>query len=172
MPFIRFSRKYLKKRYLVLALFAVELASLPAAAKIIERFSVIEAPTASVVLIDAVEGRKRFAVASNAPFYIRADNLSGPVSVKIHKSGKIGPTRFGDNAQMPGVALACSSLTGETRVVYQSQRETSLDRGEILSQAVVVAIHFEQETNPSFHIDVGEADSLLAERTACNSNLA
>lgn len=172
MTFATFKKKFLKKRNILIALIAVELASFPAAAKIIERLSVSEAPAVSVVLIDAINGRKRFAVASNAPFFIQTDDLIGNVTVQIHKSGQIGQSRFGDNAQMPGVSLACSRVDEEEQVIYQSLRETSLDRGEILSQAVIVAIHYDEEISPSFHFDTGEADSHFAEQSDCRPILA
>ncbi len=167
MAFSSFKNKFLRKRNIVIALIVIEIASFPAAAKMLERLSVSEAPTASVVLIDAIKGRKRFAVASNAPFYISVNDVVGNVTVKIHKSGQIGQARFGDNAQMPGVALVCSTLTGEERVLYQSKRKTSLNQGEILSQAVIVAIHFEKSADPDFTIDVGTSDSRKAKSSVC-----
>jgi len=162
----------LKKRYILSGLLGLELASLPAAAKILSQVSVSEKLTASVVLIDAKEGRKRYAVASNAPFYISADKVAGPVSVEIFKSGVIGSARFGDNAQMPGVALACSALNGEERVIYQSKRKTASGSGKILSQAVIVSIHFPDAFDPSFNIDVGESGSLKAPNSECPATLA
>ena len=167
MAFNSFKNKLLKKRNILIALIAIELASFPAAAKMLKRLSVSEAPTASVVLIDSIKGRKRFAVASNAPFYVSANDAVGNVTVQIHKSGQIGKARFGDNAQMPGAALVCSTMNGEDRVLYQSKRKTSLNQGEILSQAVIVAIHFEQSANPDFTIDVGTPDSRKAESSDC-----
>ena len=162
----------LKKRYILLGLLCLELASLPAAAKILSQISVSEKPMASVVLIDAKNGRKRYAVASNAPFYISADKATGPVSVEVYKSGVIGSSRFGDNAQMPGVAVACSSPSGEESIIYQSKRKTALGSGKILSQAVIVAIQYSDEFEPDFKIDVGESGDLKAPKADCPSTLA
>lgn len=169
MTFEDFKKTFFKKRYIIFGLIAMELASLPAAAKLINHYSVEEVSTASVVLIDKIEGRKRFAVASNAPFYISTEASVGLITVRIHKSGQIGLDRFGDNAQMPGAALACSSLNGERRTIYQSKRKTALNKGDILSQAVIVAVHYEDATDPTFKIDVGSPESPKAPLADCFS---
>lgn len=161
-----------KKRYILLGLLCLELASLPAAAKILSQISVSEKATASVVLIDSKDGRKRYAVATNAPFYISAEHTTGPVSVEVYKSGVIGSSRFGDNAQMPGAALACSSPSDKERVIYQSKRKTALGSGEILSQAVIVAIKYSDEFEPDFKIDVGDYSGLKAPNSKCPTTLA
>lgn len=167
-----FRKTNIKKRYIALGLITLELASLPAAAKIIGRITESDKATASVVLVDSIDGRKRFAVATTAPFYVSVTDATGDISVNIHKSGRIGEVQFGDSAQMPGVALTCSYLTGEQHVIYQSERQTALRGGDILSQAVVVAIHFDKNLSPNFKIDVGTPDSPKARTSDCFAKLA
>jgi hypothetical protein len=163
----------IKKRYIALGVIALELVSLPAAAKLIGQISFSETPNVSAVLIDSIAGRTRFAVASNAPFYISADNAVGEISIKIHKSGQIRKARFGDKAQMPGAAVVCSSLTGSQRlVVYQSDHQTALKDGEILDQAVIVALHYDETSSPNFKIEVGNPTYPFAKLTNCDAKLA
>ncbi len=162
----------IKKRYILLGLLGLELISLPATAKILSQISISEKPTASVVLIDSKEGQTRYAVATNAPFYISAEHITGPISVKIHKSGVIGSARFGDNAQMPGAALACSFLNGEEQVIYQSKRKTASGTGKILSQAVIIAIQYSDEVEPSLKVNVGEPGIQIAPNSGCLATLA
>ncbi len=161
-----------KKRYLALGLLAIELASLPAAAQIIDRVAFTIEPQASAVLIDDIEGRKRYAVASNSAFFVTAESAIGNIMVTVHQSGDIGNTRFGDNAQMPGAALICSTLINGEETVYQAERKTAAKSGDILSQAVIVVVEHDPTANPVIRIKPGQANAPLANITDCATKLS
>jgi hypothetical protein len=161
-----------KKRYIVLGVLALEIASLPAAAQIIDRVVFSVEPQASAVLIDDIDGVKRFAVASNSAFYVTAENVIGDIRVEVKNSGMIGSARFGNNAQMPGVALACSTMNLGPKTVYQAERKTAAMPGDILSQAVMVVVEHDPEADPVIRIKAGESKKPAADTVDCTSKLS
>lgn len=135
-----------KKRYIALGLLAFEFASLPAAAHIvIQSLPSQTVEQTNAVLIDETDNQKRFVVTSENPFHISATDFEGHVNVSIHGKGSIGPTRFGNNAQMPGSALSCSKVDETSKTIYQSVRKITTKEGDPLSQAVLVVIDYKPE---------------------------
>jgi len=140
-----------KKRYIAAALIAMELASLPAAAQIINKVVFQVRPTVTAVEIPTPEaGLSRFMVVSNAPFTIRSADMIGDINISVHQSGDINGTRFGDNAQMPGPKTNCAALNSpHETVIYQAERKTAIERGTPISQAVIVQIAYHGSAAPS-----------------------
>ncbi len=158
--------KTIKKRYFVFAWLAVELASIPAAAQIIDRV-IFSAPqtVASAILPSQDPGITKIAVTSNAPFAIIAKNSIGDMDISVHTRGDINGTRFGDNAQMPGDAIACSALSLPLgQKIYEADRKTALKPGNILSQSVIVEIRHDADLSPEF--------SVLTQKDAAGISLA
>jgi len=124
-----------KKRYIALGVLLFELASLPAAAHIVMQNLPTEAPEqTNAVLIDETDSQQRYVVTSNAAFHIKANDFQGDIKVTLHKSGQVGQTRFGDNAQMPGAALSCATAF-ETGVEENSNLKASQNCVEQLLDA-------------------------------------
>lgn len=166
------SVKLPKKRYIALGILALEIASLPAAAQIIDRVVFSVEPQTSAVLIDDIKGIKRFAVASNSAFYITAEDVIGDIRVEVRNSGTIGVARFGDNAQMPGAALSCSTMNFGQKTVYQAERKTAAEPGDVLSQAVMVIVEHDPEAEPVIRIKAGQSDKPVAVSNDCASNFS
>jgi len=139
-----------KKRYFVAAFIAVELASLPAAAQIINKVAFQVRPTVTAVEIPTAEvGKSRFLVVSNAPFTVRSADMVGEIKVSVHQSGEMNGNRFGDNAQMPGPNTACAVVTSPSQtVIYQAERKTAAKRGNPVSQAVVIQVKYDSSATP------------------------
>jgi len=140
-----------KKRYIALTILAMELASLPAAAQIVNKVVFQVRPTVSAVEIPTPEaGLSRFLVVSNAPFTIRSANMVGDLDISVHQSGEMNGRRFGDNAQMPGPKTNCASVThpAET-VIYAADRKTAATPGTTLSQAVIIQIAYDSSVTPN-----------------------
>lgn len=147
----------MKKRYIIAALFALELgtlgATLPAAAQIIDRVSFSVPQKAISVKVGDEVGISRFVVTSNAPFALVSKDSLGDFDIKIHKSGAINGNRFGDNAQMPGPAQRCATALSEnTSTLYMSERKTAAHKGPILSQSVIVEVRHAVEITPKLKI--------------------
>lgn len=167
-----FREKMPKKRYIALGLLALEIASLPAAAQIIDRVVFSVEPQTSAVLIDDINGVKRFAVASNSAFYVTADSIIGDIRVEVYNRGEIGLANFGENAQMPGAALACSSMSFGQQTIYQAERKTAARPGDILSQAVIVSVEHDPDVDPVIKIKPGTSSSPAAQSTECSTKLS
>jgi len=136
-----------KKRYIALGVLALELASLPAAAHIVLQSLETEVePQTHAVLVDETTTQQRYVVTSNTPFHITANGFAGDIKVALHKSGQIGLSRFGDNAQMPGAALSCMSVNETNNVIYKSKRKITIKDGDPLSQAILIVVDFEDRS--------------------------
>ncbi len=140
-----------KKRYIVAAIIAIECASLPAAAQIINKVVFQTRPTVTAVEIPTPEpGLSRFLVVSNAPFTVRSANMIGDIDLSVHKSGDINGQRFGDSAQMPGPQSGCASVSAPSETtIYQAERKTAATRGTPLSQAVIMQIKYDPSAAPN-----------------------
>lgn len=162
-----------KKRYMLAAILAVEIASLPAAAQILSKVVFQSRPIVTAVEIPTGEdGQSRFLVVSNAPFTIRSADAIGDIGISVHKSGDMNGRRFGDNAQMPGPASHCASVTQPNEsVIYQAERKTAAASGPPVSQAVIVVVKYDKSATPriSFAKD-NAAPVTLA--TSCASALS
>ena len=147
-----------KKRYMVLGLLAVELMSLPAAAKIVQTVSFDSAPTVVAVEIPTVEpGLSRFLVASDAGFIVKTNDLIGDVSVNLHVSGKLGAElRFGDAAQLPGPQVACTQSTEPNSEIYHASQATAAREGTAPERAVIFEFQYASDQHPEFEFIAGK----------------
>ena len=108
---------------------------------------------ASIKLQTKEIGLQRFVVASNAPFAIVTEDVTGEFTVSVRTKANINNQSIGDNAQFPGAAQSCAHVTSASpHKIYEAVRKTALKRGEVLSQAVVVDIHYNPELTPEFQI--------------------
>lgn len=139
-----------KKRYIAAVLIAMEIASLPAAAQIVNKVVFQVRPSVTAVEIPTPEaGLSRFLVVSNAPFTVRSADMIGNVDVTVHQSGDMNGQRFGDNAQIPGPKAACAAVTNPSEtVIYQADRKTAISRGTPVSQAVVIQVKYDSAAAP------------------------
>ncbi len=151
----------MKKRYFLISLIALELAALPAAAQILDKV-VFSVPQKAIhVLVSDKPGVKKYAVTSNAPFAVTAQSAIGEFEVLIHGSGQINGQRFGDNAQLPGAAQSCSMVVSPApTAIYRAHQKTAAQAGSILSQTVIVEIHYDPALAPNIKI-MTENDSKL-----------
>ena len=143
----------MKKRYFILGLIAVELAALPAAAQILDKV-VFSAPQKAIhVMVSDKPGVKKYAVTSNAPFAVTSQSAIGEFEVLVHGSGQINGKRFGDNAQLPGAAQSCTMAASPSpTAIYRAHQKTAAQAGSILSQAVIVEIHYDPALTPDIKI--------------------
>ncbi len=148
-----------KKRYIALGLIAFELMSLPAAAKIIQT-ATTHTPTPRVLAVEIVTdeaGVSRFIVNSNDGFGIEVEGLIGDVNTTVHESGVLASNaRFGDDAQLPGDAKACShSASTDSQPIYQAIQKTELTHGHVVDRSVVFEFHYDAQAKPSFEFTAG-----------------
>jgi hypothetical protein len=152
--------KGFKKRYVVFALLAMEILSLPAAAGIVGQalsnsaLTAETVPAVNMVLLDEKEGQKRFAVASSTKFSIHTDRAGADYEIRLYKSGQVNGKSFGDKAQMPGPVLTCAAPSKSENTIFQSLRGTALggalNEKDILNQAIIVEINYDESLNPEF----------------------
>ena len=162
-----------KKRYLVFAWLALEVASIPAAAQIIDRVAFQVPQKAIHVPLPDEPGVARYAVSSNAPFTITAENAVGEFRVSVQANGLVNGKRFGLNAQMPGAAENCAALISTAQnVIYAADRKTAATKGDILSQAVIVEIRYAEEATPDFKILTEDNSKAIAPAQACEPTLS
>ena len=158
----------MKKRYLIFGLIALELAAFPAAAQILDKVVFSVRQKAIHVVVSDKPGVKKYAVTSNAPFAVTSESAIGEFDIVIHKSGQINGQRFGDNAQLPGAAQGCAMATSPLpTAIYRAHQKTAAQPGKILSQAVIIEIHYDPETAPNIKIMTQEASKHIALGQAC-----
>jgi len=148
-----------KKRYIVLGLLGLELMSLPAAAQIVHKTAFEARPIVTAVEIPTTElGVSRFFVSSNAGFDIKANNIAGDVSVKVHVSGQFSPEhRFGDAAQLPGPKTTCAHAATANAAIYKADRKTALrERANTTDRAVIFEITYDPTQKPDFNFVAGQ----------------
>ncbi len=154
-----------KKRYIVMGLLAVELMSLPAAAKIVHAVS-FETAVPSVLAFEiptAEPGVTRFLVTSNSGFLVKANHMNGDVSVDIQVSGRFGgDVKFGDAAQLPGPKSSCALANGANSKIYQASRTTAAKPGTAPERAVVFEFQYSPEQHPQFEFTDNKASVLEA----------
>jgi hypothetical protein len=162
-----------KKRYLVFAWLAIEIASIPAAAQIIDKVAFSVPQKATHIRLAAEPGLAKFVVASNAPFAVIAENTIGEFNVSVHESGLINGRRFGTNAQMPGEAATCAALISPAgTVIYAAKRKTAAEKGDILSQAVIIEIRYAPEAKPDFKVLTQKNAKSIQPAQACEPSLS
>lgn len=147
-----------KKRYLVIGFLALELMSLPAAAKIAQTVSFTPPPIVTAVEIPTAEpGLSRYLVMSDAEFVVNASHMTGDVDVNVFVSGNMGGgVRFGDAAQLPGAKVTCATITDSGSKVYDADRTTAARPGTVPDQAVVFEFAYAPESRPQFEFIAGD----------------
>ena len=120
-----------KKRYIFGVILAVELASLPVAAQMVQNAVFTNRAYVTAVEVPSTEsGLSRFLVVSNGPFTMRSENMIGDIDISIHQSGDINGKRFGDNAQLPGAGHICAMVANsDETIIYQAERKTAVAKG-------------------------------------------
>jgi len=142
-----------KARYLAIGLIALEIASIPVSAKIIDTVAFSKPQKVIMATFPPQTGVTKFLVSSDAPFAIISEGAMGAFDVNIKVSGILNGQRFGSNAQMPGPVEACAVQTSREKTkIYEAERKTELREGGILTRAVIVEIHYDSEIKPEFKI--------------------
>ena len=147
-----------KKRYIALGIIAVELASLPAAAKIIHMAAFQTKPRVLAAEIPTSEpGVSRFLVNSNDGFGVEVEGFIGDIKTTIYENGTLASKRrFGDEAQLPGAAKSCAqSLSNQDQPIYQAIQKTELTDGHVVDRSVVFEFHYDPQAKPSFEFTAG-----------------
>ena len=159
-----------KKRYIALALIGFELLTLPAAAQMVHRVAFDVKPQVLAVEIPTGEaGLSRYLVTSNDGFSVEAVNLIGDVQIGVHKSGTLaGQKRFGDAAQLPGLARTCAeSFSSLSSSIYTATQKTASEPGEVVDQAVVFEFRYDPSVSPSFKFNAGTKNAATPQ--ACSN---
>lgn len=145
---------------------------LPAAAQIVDRVIFSTAPRAANVVTSLAPGLTEIIVASNAPFTVLSEGAVGEMSLALTVSGTVNGTAFGAQAQHPGQIQGCVIPTATTQTaLYTATRRTAANRGEVISQAVMIHIKYDPALTPTFVVktlDQPEAKS-AATAMVCNS---
>ncbi|NNE57628.1 MAG: hypothetical protein HKN36_05930 [Hellea sp.] len=157
-----------KKRYIILGIALFELASLPAAAKIISEMEYKPKGNVITATIESPPGVQRFFVNSNVPFTITSQDYDGEAQTSIFAAGRIGDVNFGQNARLPGPALACShTQQGARNIIYQSERSTFETAGGPIEESVLVSIRYDSDENPTFEFVRHDQAKDIQSGTAC-----
>jgi len=172
-PEIKIKGLTLKKRYIALGLIAMEIASLPVSAQILDKVAFSTPQKVISVPFPPEAGITKFLVSSNAPFAVISENATSEFDVSIQVSGILNGNRFGSNAQMPGAAKACAAQTtvAETKI-YEAKRKTEAQEGDILSRAVIVEIRYDAEIKPDFKIITQNKAKRISNGIACEATLS
>lgn len=156
-----------KNKALLGVVLALEVMSIPAAAKMADRVNFGTKPVVIVADVpSATPGQDSFLVSSNTPFVVEVGGVIGEVKVDIASGGHVGTLRYGENAQMPGVARACSMGRVGTVEAYRSERKTAASRGSVKSQAVRVNVRYDRVASPNIRI-VPVVDSISLPGRSC-----
>ena len=149
-----------KNKVLLGALVLLEVASIPAAATMVDRVKFGAGPVVIVADVnEGVVGTKSFLVSSNTAFVVEVGGIVGEVEVEVASGGYVGAMRYGDNAQMPGVARMCSMGRLGTVEAYRAERKTAASRGDVRSQAVRVDVHYDRVAAPFVQIVAAKESS-------------
>lgn len=161
-----------KKRYIAIGIIALEIASIPVSAQIIDKVAFSVPQKAIAVPFPPEPGIAKFLVSSNAPFAVISENVVGEFNVSVHVSGMLNGNRFGGNAQMPGEANSCAAQTSPISTkIYEADRKTAAQKGDVLTQAVIVEIRYDAEINPSFKVLTQNKAKGLTAGSACETTL-
>ncbi|MEP6342460.1 MAG: hypothetical protein ABJ275_04020 [Maricaulaceae bacterium] len=153
-PIAAMKRKFKKhKKWFIVAL-AFDILSIPAAAQMVDRVSFsVPQKVASAKLKTETPGLQRFVVASNAPFAIVTEDVTGQFNVTLQTNANINNQIIGSNSQIPGAATSCAHVTSTSPYkIYEAVRKTAAKSGDVLTQAVVVNIKYDPSLTPEFKI--------------------
>ena len=162
-----------KARYLAIGLIALEIASIPVSAQIIDKYAFSKPQKVAAVPFPAEVGITKFLVSSDAPFAIISEDTVGEFDVRVKVSGILNGRRFGQNAQLPGAAASCSAQTSKKATkIYEAKRKTASKDGDVLTQAVIVEIRYSPNLNPKLKIISENKAKGFIEGTACKTKLS
>lgn len=162
-----------KTRYLLAALIAAEIIAIPVSAQIIDRVAFTVPQRVVSVPFPPEAGITKFLVSSNAPFAIISENAVGEFDISVKVSGILNGNRFGANAQMPGAATACAAQTAPSATkLYEADRKTAVQKGEILTQAVIIEIRYDADIQPNLSIITQDKAKKIAAGMACETKLS
>ena len=75
------------------------------------------------------------------------------IQTVVISHGTAGQQSFGQNAQLPGPAFHCARpSTSETHIIYTSSLPTIKTSGDPTSQAVLISIQYDKDTQPEFDV--------------------
>jgi len=139
----------MRKRTIILAIAAMELATIPFVASLgvssfaLERSNVVSGE------INSPPGIKQYFVTSEGAFDIVAENAVGPVSVFISAQGQIGQAVYGGASQLPGPAHNCAQIvSAKPQILYSGERSTIRDEASVIEQSVLVVISHDIGASP------------------------
>ncbi|MDB2439205.1 hypothetical protein N9W89_10860 [Hellea sp.] len=145
--------KRFKKRYIVYGLIALEIATIPVSAMIMQNVAFHAPQSVSAAPFPHEAGVSKFLLTSDAPFAVISENAIGKFDITIQASGDLNGLPFGDQAQMPGDAQSCTlSDTKDPKIIYLAERKTALSEGDALSRAVILEIRYPANVKPDFKI--------------------
>lgn len=162
-----------KATYLAIGLVALELASIPVSAQIIKKVTFSEPQKVIAVPFPPKLGVTKFLVASDVPFAIIAENAIGEFHINITARGKLNGRHFGSNAQMPGLATLCTTQSSYNPTkIYEAARKTAAKEGDILTQAVIVEIRYDEDTKPTLKVVTEKKARKMSSASICTSKLS
>jgi len=157
-----------KARYFAIGLIALEIASIPVSAQIIDKVAFSKPQKVIAVPFPPEAGIAKFLVSSDAPFAVISENAVGEFDISIKVSGVLNGNRFGENAQMPGAAKSCAVQTSpKSTKIYEANRKTEAREGEILSRAVIVEIRYDAEIKPELTFISENKAKKISSSTSC-----
>jgi len=150
---MKFKSMTSKARYFAIGIIALEIASIPVSAQIIDKVAFAKPQKVIAVPFPPEAGLTKFLISSDAPFAVISENAIGEFDVNIEVSGILNGNRFGSNAQMPGMASTCARQTSPRATkIYEAERKTAARDGDILTQAIIVEIRYDADIKPSLKI--------------------
>jgi len=145
--------KRFKKRYIVYGLIALEIATIPVSAMMIQNVAFSTPQSVSAAPFPSEAGVSKFLLTSDAPFAVISENAIGEFDITVQAGGDLNGLPFGAQAQMPGEAESCAVLeTTDPKIIYLAERKTALSAGDALSRAVVLEIRYATNAKPDFKI--------------------
>lgn len=170
---MKFKTMRFKKRYIAIGFIAMEILCIPVSAQIIDKV-VFSVPQRVIsVPFPPEAGVTKFLVSSNAPFAIISENAIGEFQVNVQVSGLVNGNAFGSNAQLPGVAASCAAQTTPSPTkLYEADRKTAAQPGDILTQAVIVEIRYDTDATPELKIITQDKAKRISSGAACETKLS
>ncbi len=165
-----------KKRYILGGYLAYELAGLAlvgtAGAQVLEQIKFDAPQSVASAKLPSEAGLTRLVISSNAPFTISASEAVGKYDVTVQREGLINTTPFGRNAQMPGPATVCAHAASPSEaIIYRADKKTSLARGPILSQSIMVEIKYDAALSPKFSVKTEDNSVAIMPAAVCGGKL-
>ena len=128
--------------------------SAPANAGASDRVSFDISPKVMSKVLNRVDGETQLLVASNSAFNISTTGMIGSVKIIIERNGKINGIQFGSVAQLPGQRATENFVVSPLQtLIYQSERKTARDPGNVIEQAVLVRVTYAGATHPTLIVE-------------------